>query len=428
MTSNTRIKSFEESLLRTLETVKKHNIPHGITITTNDLVAIFGDIHADIDTLEKAYTSAKSKNCKYYIFCGDYIDKGKDSLLSFQFIIDHFNQDPVHFIPLMGNHETLFFADLYNELKDSPNMVSLCWEVICALPIGAEIHTNGKTIFCAHGAYPRIYRPKRIHVHDEYQDVWQLVAPQSTPDDASEMIYETNNTFNISPSTYINRIYDDYTSACNLIDESPYHIHAYSKVVSKLDAIRSASESDRSKLIAELKDPEFKKYVDFFISKLNNYKSIVARIERAKQNLILLKDYIQEGDMYRTEQPEENANTYEEFVAEIEKVGTQFFKPNRFEVVRYNLGYSDEQLKQWMKDSKVNAFIRGHQLTLNCCTVVDLNTDTEEIETPEKIKFNTSSMLYITVHTTTSYAKYDVHFSVAKYCIIDKESICVVSV
>ena len=430
MSSNSRVSSFEQTLLTTLKTIKSNNLPHAIHITTNDKVSVFGDIHGDIETLKKAYSLALSKGSKYFIFCGDYIDKGKDSLACFQFVLNHFNTDPTHFIPLTGNHETLFHSDLYSELLETNStLIPICWEVICLLPIAITLTSHGRNIYCAHGGFPRLYRPKLLRIHDEYEDVWKLIKPdQPTPSNTSDLIYESNTTFNLSPTDYINTVYDDYARNALIFHESPYHIHDYSKVIDKLDAIRSATDAQqRQTIIDSLKEPDFKKYVDRFIAKLNDYKSQVAKLERSKQNVILLKDYIQESDAYTTDTTTDGIDSYESFLAFVKKCGTQFFKHERYEVQRFNLVYPINELKQWMSDSKINAVIRGHELTLNCAAVIDFNKNNEETS-PQSVEFNSSSSLYLVLHTTSSYAYLADTYAHGKFAIIDDKHIDIITV
>ena len=431
MSFNSSIEEFERTLLKTIETINTHHIKHGIEINTNEKVAVFGDIHGDIDTLIKAYEMAANKNAKYFIFCGDYIDKGKDSLSCFNFVLDNFNKDPEHFIPLMGNHETLMFGDLLLEIhKSKPELLTLLTDVICSMPISASIKTNNKSVFCSHGAFPHLWRPKLIQIHDEYDDVWKILNPNmKIPDDINEMIYEDNVKFNISPIEYINKIYDDYVRLAPLIHESPYNIHQYSATVDKLDKLRKANnEQERKRMIDELKDENNKRWTEGFVMIVNDYKTQMARIERARQNMILLKDYIQEGDAYISEnEPDKSIDSYEKFLEFVKKSGTQFFKHERYEVHRYDLIYPIEELKTWMSKNKINAFIRGHQLTLNCATSVDLKTNKENMN-PVNIPFIEESELYLTIHTTSSYKKLADCYKVGKFAIIDENNIEIVAV
>ena len=434
---NNIINEFEQTLIKTLETIKSRNIPHGIEISTNEKIVVFGDIHGDIDTLTKAYSLAQSQGVKYFIFCGDYIDKGKDSIGCFKFVLDHFNENPDHFIPLMGNHETLMFGDvLLNVTESKPEIMPLLLDVICLMPIGALINITGnKKIFCAHGGYPRLYKTKYIHIRDSYDDVWNLFAQnknKNIPEDANEMIYEDNTTFNISPIEYINKIYSDYVSIVSLIHESPYNIKAYSNVVDILNRLKQENSNEQKQYIisSALKHESIKMYLKNFALIVNTYKAQLARIERAKQNMILLKDYIQESDLYVLKiKIGDSIDSYEKRVQFVKDNGTNFFYHRRGEVDRYGLCYPVEQLKDWMNKNNINALIRGHEHTINCATSIDLNTNEENMN-PTNIQFNDSSKLYITLHTTSSYAKLHESFKVGKFAIVDggNENIEIVSV
>ena len=164
------------------------------------------------------------------------------------------------------------------------------------------------------------------------------------------------------------------------------------------------------------------------IIKLNDYKSYLAKLEKAQQAVIYIRDYVGWGDMYMTDQCVDDFETKEEFLAAVEKYKTQFFKANRSEVKRYNLSYPVEQLKQWMSNSKINLFIRGHQLTLNCCEIIDLKTNSP-ISNPTTINYTSDSMTYITLHTTKSYKKYaEEYYGIGKFVICSDESLEVVGV
>ena len=205
------VTEFQHTLESVVKLIKTNDIKHAIelNIKPTDTFAVFGDIHADIKTLTKAYKIAKDKGVKYFIFCGDYIDKGEDSMGSFKFVLDHFVEDHKHFIPLMGNHEMMLCGNLFIDLVKQPEIISLCQEVISLMPFACLIHFNNKNIFCAHGAYPFIYKHKYIHIEDEFDDVWKLIGNVNEPEDVNELVYESNTSFDsLSPVDWINKLYD----------------------------------------------------------------------------------------------------------------------------------------------------------------------------------------------------------------------------
>ena len=85
---------------------------------------------------------------------------------------------------------------------------------------------------------------------------------------------------------------------------------------------------------------------------------------------------------------------------------------------RFNLCYPEEQLKKWMSESKINAFIRGHEFTTYLYRVRDLKTGKEEFP-KQDLDLTTSSMFYVCFHSTASYSKHGPKtLSDPKLCII----------
>ena len=79
-------------------------------------VHIFGDIHGCIEPLKKYFDKNGIHEDEYYIFTGDYFDRGLNNLEVFEFLKDL--TDKNNFIFLMGNHEDRLYKyacdDMYN--------------------------------------------------------------------------------------------------------------------------------------------------------------------------------------------------------------------------------------------------------------------------------------------------------------------------
>ena len=67
-------------ITQTLEILKEKNIKHGVELKVKDdeKICVFADIHGDIDSLKNGLI--KAEKFDYIIFCGDWIDKGKNNL------------------------------------------------------------------------------------------------------------------------------------------------------------------------------------------------------------------------------------------------------------------------------------------------------------------------------------------------------------
>lgn len=186
----TKLKSLYDTVAEAIKTLKTNKIKHGIDIEVNDnaKICFIGDIHGDLKTLQKAI----KQKADYYVFTGDYIDKGYDNIGCLQLVLDLFISDSKHIVLLAGNHEKQFIYGTNTEIQAliekyniCNDLIKLCEELFKQLPIGCLIKCkpSNKQIFCSHGAYPFIF--------------------------SSPSAYEDNTTYSLSPTEYINKIYED---------------------------------------------------------------------------------------------------------------------------------------------------------------------------------------------------------------------------
>ena len=117
-------------------------------------VTVCGDIHGQFyDLLELFRIGGEIPN-KNYIFIGDFVDRGHDSVETFELLMLLKIKYPSHVTLLRGNHESRQITMVYGFLDEiirkygNPNPWSFCMEVFDLLPLGAVI--NGE-ILCIHG-------------------------------------------------------------------------------------------------------------------------------------------------------------------------------------------------------------------------------------------------------------------------------------
>lgn len=79
-------------------------MPKIIEIKDADKIAVFGDIHGDLDSLKKGYDIVKKEMVSYIIFLGDYADRGPYGPEVIEFIQKK-QKDNINVIALKGNHE-----------------------------------------------------------------------------------------------------------------------------------------------------------------------------------------------------------------------------------------------------------------------------------------------------------------------------------
>ena len=144
----------EKDLRQLCEKVKEILIEESNLQPVQAPVTVCGDIHGQFyDLLELFKKGGEIPNTRY-IFMGDFVDRGFNSVETFQLFLCLKLKYPAHLTLLRGNHETRQVSSVYGYYDETirkygnPNPWKYCTEVFDFLPLGASI--EGK-IFCIHG-------------------------------------------------------------------------------------------------------------------------------------------------------------------------------------------------------------------------------------------------------------------------------------
>ena len=138
-------------------------------------VTICGDIHGQFhDLLELFEKGGQIPNTRY-VFMGDFVDRGYNSVETFQLLLCLKLKYPNCITLLRGNHETRGVTSVYGFYEETmrkygnANPWKYCTEVFDYLGIGAII--EGK-IFCVHGGLsPQIKTLDQIRLIDRRMEV-----------------------------------------------------------------------------------------------------------------------------------------------------------------------------------------------------------------------------------------------------------------
>ena len=165
----------EKELRRICEKVKELLIEESNVQPVAAPVTICGDIHGQFFDLLHLFQIGGELPGTNYIFIGDFVDRGYNSVETFELLMCYKIKYPSHITLLRGNHETRQVTIIYGFLDEimkkygNSNPWNYCMEVFDLLPIGATI--NGE-IFCVHGGLsPEIKTIDQIRLIDRNQEV-----------------------------------------------------------------------------------------------------------------------------------------------------------------------------------------------------------------------------------------------------------------
>ncbi|WP_196214054.1 metallophosphoesterase [Methanolobus vulcani] len=142
-------------------------------------VIIVGDLHGNIEALDFILKKGEELDCSNYIFLGDYIDRGDNSVevLCRLFKLKLDNPDGV--ILLRGNHETAgtnAYYGLYDELDKDDELFSLANRTFEKMPIAAVLSMKSllrtSHVFCVHGGIGEPVTLNQIKKEDYHPYLW----------------------------------------------------------------------------------------------------------------------------------------------------------------------------------------------------------------------------------------------------------------
>lgn len=116
-------------------------------------VKIVGDVHGQYTDLLRLFDMCGFPPSANFLFLGDYVDRGKQSLETILLLLSYKIKYPENFFLLRGNHECANVTRVYGFYDECKRRVNIkLWktfiDVFNALPIAAVV--AGK-IFCVHG-------------------------------------------------------------------------------------------------------------------------------------------------------------------------------------------------------------------------------------------------------------------------------------
>jgi serine/threonine-protein phosphatase PP1 catalytic subunit len=139
-------------------------------------VKIVGDIHGQYPDLIRLFEMSGSPPSSNFLFLGDYVDRGKQSLETILLLLCYKLKYPENFFLLRGNHECANVTRVYGFYDECKRRCNIkIWKTFVdtfnTLPIAAIV---AEKIFCVHGGLS----PSLTHM----DDIRNIARPTDVPD------------------------------------------------------------------------------------------------------------------------------------------------------------------------------------------------------------------------------------------------------
>ena len=197
VTSNEEYPVFTERELTDLcrRTIRKLSENPTPLLEIDSPVMIVGDIHGSIEDLLRIFRLFRPPPETNYLFLGDYVDRGDNSVEVMTIILALYNKYPEHMFLLRGNHEFSHINKVYGfyeEIRyqyERTVLWSVFQRVFSYMPLAAVVN---KEVFCVHGGLSpymeKLTAIKTIKLPIDSYDGQPLISDLlwSDPSDANE--------------------------------------------------------------------------------------------------------------------------------------------------------------------------------------------------------------------------------------------------
>ncbi len=139
-------------------------------------IKICGDVHGQYSDVLRLFEYGGFPPVSNYLFCGDYVDRGKQSIETISLLLAYKIQYPENFFILRGNHESAGINRIYGFYDECKRRYSIrLWKIFSdvfnCLPVAALVDEK---ILCMHGGLSP-------ELHD-LQQIADLQRPCDVPD------------------------------------------------------------------------------------------------------------------------------------------------------------------------------------------------------------------------------------------------------
>ncbi|XP_044473394.1 serine/threonine-protein phosphatase PP1-like isoform X1 [Mangifera indica] len=149
----TRVQLFESEIRQLCVTAKQIFLAQPILLELEAPINICGDIHGQYPDLLRLFENGGFPPDANYLFLGDYVDRGKQSIETICLLLAYKIKYPDNFFLLRGNHECASINRIYGFYDECKRRFSVrLWKIFTdcfkCLPVAAIVDDK---IMCMHG-------------------------------------------------------------------------------------------------------------------------------------------------------------------------------------------------------------------------------------------------------------------------------------
>ncbi|KRZ49813.1 Serine/threonine-protein phosphatase PP-X -like protein 1 [Trichinella nativa] len=169
-------KYFSEAVVRTLfNRVREIFINEPNVLRVSSPIVVCGDIHGQFFDLKSLFNCYGEVPTNRYLFLGDYVDRGRNSLEVLLWLFSLKVRFPEHIFLLRGNHECRTITQTYGFYDEClskyghSGIWNFCCEVFDSIPLAAVIDNR---VLCVHGGLsPKIHTISEIHSINRFREI-----------------------------------------------------------------------------------------------------------------------------------------------------------------------------------------------------------------------------------------------------------------
>jgi serine/threonine-protein phosphatase PP1 catalytic subunit len=183
---NTKLGKFVQATERQLKALctqaRKVFLSQNALLELEAPINICGDIHGQYNDLLRLFEYGGFPPESNYVFLGDYVDRGQQSLETITLMFAYKCKYPENFFQLRGNHESASISRVYGFYDECKRRYNVkLWKLFCdvfdCMPVCARIDEK---IMCMHGGLPREIGNLQINIFDQIRHVKR---PTAVPDE-----------------------------------------------------------------------------------------------------------------------------------------------------------------------------------------------------------------------------------------------------